>query len=270
MNALSAPLAAHAPFPAASLYSGEVMHARLKPMKHKFVYRVFSLLIDVARLPEAGRASRLFSVGRFNLLSFHPRDHAGHKDVPLLVQVQEMLAPAKVVPDQVLLLCYPRVLGFVFNPLSVYYCLKAGQPVAIIHEVRNTFGESHSYILPIQPDQMTAEGIQQTCAKRFYVSPFMDMDLFYRFFLTLPGESLIVRIIETSGALPIFIATFHAARQELSSLNVLKAFFGLPLMTGKVVAAIYFEALKLWLKGMRLQPRPKAPLSNSLELDGNE
>lgn len=246
------------------------MHARLRPVKHKFVYRVFSLLIDVAQLDEAGRLSPLFSIGRFNLFSFNPRDHAGRSDVSLLAQVQEMLAPAKVIPDQVLLLCYPRVLGFAFNPLSVYYCLKAGQPVAIIHEVRNTFGERHSYILPIQPGQMDDEGIKQTSAKRFYVSPFMEMNLMYRFFLTVPGEELIVRIIETSGELPIFTASFHAARRELSSVNVLKAFFGLPLMTGKVVAAIYFEALKLWLKGMRLLPRPKAPSSNSLELDGNE
>lgn len=250
--------------PSASIYWGQVMHARLKPVGHRFTYRVANLLIDLDRLDEAGRLSRFFSVGRRNLMSFHPGDHAPHHSGPLRAAVDAMLASAGLTADRVLLLCYPRIVGFVFNPISVYYCFRQGALVALIYEVRNTFGEFHSYVAPVRADQINEAGIRQSCAKQLYVSPFMDMDLRYHFRLRVPGRDLTFRILETSGTTPIFAATFHAERQPLDSRQILRVFFALPMMTLKIVAAIHWEALRLWLKGMRLRDRPAPPAPTSL------
>ncbi|MBV1707737.1 MAG: DUF1365 family protein [Hyphomicrobiales bacterium] len=253
-----------APVAAASLYRGKVMHARLQPVGHRFSYRVANLLIDIDRLDEAGRQSRFFSVGRPNLMAFYPEDHAPHHEGQLRAAIDAMLGSAGLVADRVLLLCYPRIVGFVFNPLSVYYCFSGGELVALIYEVRNTFGEFHSYIAPVAPGSSANTGIRQTCAKRFYVSPFMDMDLHYHFRLKVPARRLTLRILETSGATPVFAASFSAAQYPLDSQQILRVFFALPMMTLKVVAAIHWEALRLWLKGMRLRGRPSPPAPTSL------
>ena len=249
---------------AASLYRGKVMHARLQPVGHRFTYHVANLLIDLDRLDEADSQSRFFSVGRRNLMSFYPEDHAPHHDGPLRAAVDAMLATAGLMADRVLLLCYPRIAGFVFNPISVYYCFAKGELVALIYEVRNTFGEFHSYIAPVRAGEVSEAGIRQTCAKRLYVSPFMDMDLHYHFRLRVPERDLILRILETSGTTPVFAATLHAERYPLDSNQILRVFFTLPLMTLKIVAAIHWEALRLWLKGMRLRVRPSPPAPTSL------
>ncbi len=250
--------------PAASLYRGKVMHARLHPVGHRFTYQVANLLIDIDRLDEADRQSRFFSVGRRNLMAFYPEDHAPHHDGPLRAAVDAMLATANLVADRVVLLCYPRILGFVFNPISVYYCFASGELVALIYEVRNTFGEFHSYIAPVHAGDASNVGIRQSCAKRFYVSPFMDMDLQYHFRLRVPSQHLTLRILETSGTIPVFAATFSATQYPLDSNQILRVFFALPMMTLKVVAAIHWEALRLWLKGMRLRVRPSPPAPTSL------
>lgn len=252
------------PQAAASLYFGDVMHARLRPVAHRFVYSVFSLLIDVERLAEAARMTRLFSIGRFNLLSFQPRDHGD--GAPLAAHVRRLLTPAQVECDCIYLLCYPRVLGFAFNPLSVYFCYGRGGLVALVYEVRNTFGESHSYVAPIQAGEASAAGVRQTRAKLFYVSPFMDMDLRYHFRVKPPGERLGLRILETDAEGPLFAATFSGRRAPLNTRAALRAFFGLPLMTLKVVAGIHWEALKLWMKGLALRARPAPPPASSLDL----
>ncbi len=250
--------------PAASFYRGKVMHARLKPVGHRFTYRVANLMIDIDRLDEAGRLSRFFSVGQRNLMSFYPSDHAPHHAGPLRAAVDAMLAPTGIAADHVLLLCYPRILGFVFNPISVYYCFCGGELAALIYEVRNTFGEFHSYIAPVRAGQASEAGIRQSCAKQLYVSPFMDMDMQYHFRLRVPARELTFRILETSGATPLFAATFHAVRYPLDSKQILRIFFALPAMTLKIVAAIHGEALRLWLKGMRLRVRPAPPAPTSL------
>ena len=248
----------------AALYFGTVMHVRLRPVAHRFAYSVFSLLVDVDRLPLAGRLTPLFSIGRFNLLSFFPQDHGAGDARPVRAHVEALLRPAGIACSRILLLCYPRVLGFVFNPISIYYCYAEAELVALIYEVRNTFGEKHSYVAPVAAGELGEAGVRQSRDKLLYVSPFMDMAQRYHFRLQPPGARIGVRILETDAAGPIFAATFAGKARVLDSPGVLAAFFGLPLMTLKVVAGIHWEALRLWLKGMRLRSRPAPPPASSL------
>jgi len=164
----------------------------------------------------------------------------------------------------VLLLCYPRLLGYTFNPLSVYYCHRADGTLAlIIYEVRNTFGDIHSYVLPVTAGQRSDAGIRQVQDKLFYVSPFIETAMRYHFRVSPPSDDVKLRILETDAEGPLLAATFHGRRQPLTSRALLRSFFGLPLVTLKIMAAIHWEALRLWIKGARLVPRPKAPAANT-------
>ncbi len=253
------------PDAAALLYPGDVMHARMKPKPHRFAYKVFCLLIDLDRLDEAA-ASPLFSIGRFNLLSFRESDHGSEdRSAPkghLRRHVDALLAPTGLDASggRVLLLCYPRMLGFAFNPLSVYFVYAAsGAPVAMIYEVRNTFGEMHTYVCPIKNGQMNEAGIRQERDKLFYVSPFMAQEMRYRFRILPPGPRVSVRILENDAEGPILAATFTGTPRNLTSWEILKACFAMPLMTLKVVAGIHWEAAKLWFKGIAFYNRPARP-----------
>jgi uncharacterized protein len=251
---------------AAALYFGEVMHARLKPIRHRFSYRVMSLLIDLDRLDDADRKSPLFAVNRPALYSFHEADH-GHRDgSPLRAYAQACAAEHGVdlTGGRVLLLCYPRLFGYTFNPLSVYFCYQAcGRLALIIYEVRNTFGEIHPYVLPVKTGEASCAGIRQTQGKLFYVSPFIEMAMRYHFHISPPGENVRLRILETGDEGPHFAATFCGCRRSLNTRALLRSFFSLPLVTFKIVAAIHWEALRLWLKGVALVPRQNAASANA-------
>ncbi len=187
------------------------MHARLKPMGHRFSYRVMSLLIDLDRLDEADRLSPLFGVNRAALYSFHEADH-GERDGSSLrayAQARATEHGIDLAGGRVLLLCYPRLLGYTFNPLSVYFCYRAdGSLALLIYEVRNTFGEIHSYVLPVRSGELSAAGVRQEQDKLFYVSPFVDMAMRYRFRISPPGEQVRLRILETDREGPLLAATF--------------------------------------------------------------
>ncbi len=257
-----------APEAAATLYPGDVMHARMKPKPHRFAYKVFCLLIDIDRLAEANRLSRLFSVNRFNLLGFREKDHGAGLETGLSAQIRALAAQAGVdiSGGRILLLAFPRLLGFVFNPLSVYFCYgRSGDLAMVVYEVRNTFGEMHSYIAPVEPGQLSEAGVRQERDKLFYVSPFIDMTPRYHFRLRPPGDTLNVRILETNGDGPLLAATFAGRRRDLTTLAVLKSCAWMPFMTMKVVVGIHWEALRLWLKGVRLQTRPMPPEPFSFE-----
>jgi len=249
----------------AALYFGEVMHARLKPVGHRFSYRVMRLLIDLGRFEEAGRQSRLFGVNRTALYSFHESDH-GPRDGSSLWQYAQRRAAEHGIDltgGRVWLLCYPRLFGFTFNPLSVYFCHRAdGELALVIYEVRNTFGDIHAYVLPVKPGEISAAGIRQQQEKLFYVLPFIEMAMRYHFGVTPPGGRVRLRILETDREGPLLAATFHGRRRALTSAALLRAFFALPLVTFKIVAAIHWEAMRLWLKGTRLAPRPNAATAN--------
>jgi uncharacterized protein len=242
------------------------MHARLKPVGHRFSYRVMSLLIDLDRLAAADRQSPLFGVNRAALYSFHERDH-GERDGASLRAYAERCAAQHDIDlncGQVWLLCYPRLLGYTFNPLSVYFCYRADGALAlVIYEVRNTFGEIHSYVLPVRPGDVTEAGLRQRQDKLFHVSPFIEMAMRYHFRVSPPGEQVKLRILETDQYGPLLAATFSGRRRALATSALLRSFFSLPLVTLKIVAAIHWEALRLWLKGMRLVERPDAAAANA-------
>ena len=250
---------------AAALYFGEVMHARLKPVGHRFSYRVMSLLIDLDRLDAADRQSPLFGVNRAALYGFHEADH-GRRDGSSLRGYAQVCAAEHGVDltgGRVLLLCYPRLLGFTFNPLSVYFCHSArGELALIIYEVRNTFGDIHAYVLPLKPGEHSEAGVRQQQDKLLYVSPFVEMAMRYHFRVSPPGDNVKLRILETDRDGPLLSATFNGRRRTLTTAALLRAFFALPLVTLKIVAAIHWEALRLWLKGARLVPRPNDAARN--------
>lgn len=248
------------------LYPGNVMHARMKPKTHRFAYKVFCILVDLDQLGRADATSRLFSVNRFNLLGFRESDHgpedkaaaAGH----LRAHIDRLLEPTGIDPvgRRVLLLCYPRLLGFAFNPISVYFIYdRNGACTALIYEVRNTFGEMHTYVCPVEPGQLNQAGIRQERDKLFYVSPFMAQQMRYRFRILPPGERVNVRILENDAEGPILAATFTGKRHNLTSMAIVKACTAMPLMTLKVVAGIHWEAAKLWFKGIEFYNRPARP-----------
>ena len=243
----------------AVLYGGDVMHQRMKPFGHRFQYRVFSLSVDLDRLEEAGRLSALFSVNRRNLVSFHEEDHA--EGGSLRSHVDKLLAHACVErPAKILLVCYPRIFGYVFNPLSVYYAYdKNDTPIALIYEVRNTFGERHSYVCPVEHGEISESGIRQSCDKLFYVSPFIGTGMRYHFRMLPPGREIRWRILETDAEGPLLSATFSGQQRPLKSRTLGFLLAAIPFLPFKIMAGIHWEALKLWLKGAIYIRRPPPP-----------
>ncbi len=243
---------------AAVLYNGSVMHHRMKPRENRFNYTVFNVLIDVDRLGEAAAQSRLFSVNRFNLLSFHEKDH-GKRDGSCLRDHVEglMAAEGLAAPGRILLLAYPRLLGYGFNPLSVYYAYDGrDRLVALIYEVRNTLGGLHTYVAPVRPGEVSDAGIRQDQRKEFYVSPFISMEQHYHFRMLPPGSSVRVRILEKDSEGPLLAATFSGSMCPLRTGTILRACLRVPLLTFKVIAGIHWEAFKIWRKRVPFHPRP--------------
>jgi DUF1365 family protein len=251
------------------LYIGRVRHARQRPRRHALAYGVFMLLIDLDETVELARRLRWFSVNRFNLVSFHPQDHGDGSITPLRTQIEGHLdrAELSIAGGKISLLCLPRVLGYVFNPLSLYFCYRPdGGLHVIVYEVSSTFGERHSYVIPAGDGQLP---IRQNAAKRLHVSPFMDMALTYAFKIDPPSEHVRVAIdvIDAEGLL--LAAGFVGRRREFTDHNLLAAWVRHPLLTLKVIAAIHWEALKIFSKGIRLRAGPRTPKgSASLGADG--
>ena len=251
-----------APPLASGLYTGRVGHTRLRPRRHSLSYGVFMLLLDLDEAPALDRRLRWFSLARFNLLSFHPRDHGDGSDTPLRTQVVGHLGAAGLDFElgAIRLLCLPRVLGYVFNPISLYFCHAAdGRLAAILYEVSSTFGERHTYLIPVEGE---APAIRQRAAKRLHVSPFMEMALTYDFRIQAPAERVRVRVVvDTFDAQGLLLAaSFVGVRSELTDAGVLTACLRHPLLTLKVVLAIRWEAVKLLAKGLRLRAGPPAPV----------
>lgn len=237
----------------AKIYRGRVMHRRHGAVGHRFVYRVFTLLLDIDAMP----VLRLFRHNRAALFSFRDTDHGPRDGSPLRPWVERLVATVGVAPGgRIRVLCFPRILGFVFNPLTIYWCDdSAGRLAAIVYEVRNTFGGLHPYVLPV------ASGpgpIVQGCEKRFPVSPFIGMGARYAFRMHAPDESLSIAIAEYEGDVRVLTAAMTGRAAPLTDRALLRAFFAYPLMTLKVIGAIHWQALRLWLKGvpLRRQPQP--------------
>lgn len=250
------------PCEAGTLYPGKVMHQRLHPFGHRFSYNVFSLLVDVDRLAELAEQTHLLAVNRAGILSFHERDHIEEDGETVRQFADRLLARAGLERPaaRILLLAYPRMFAYVFNPLSTYFAYdEDDRLVAIIYAVRNTFGERHSYVAPVLAGDVSPAGIRQTRTKVFHVSPFMDMGLRYHFRILPPGKTVRVRIHETAGKEPVMAAAFNADAAPLTDAMLARCLIRFPFMTMKVMAGIHWEAFKLWLKGARFRTSPPPP-----------
>lgn len=240
------------------LYVGKVMHRRLRPAPHRLEYRVFSVLVDVDRLPEIGRGLRLFSHNRFNLFSIHDRDHGNGDDLKSHLKdvARQALGHQRV--DRFLMLCYPRVLGYVFNPLTVYYGLDTdGQTIVTIYEVSNTFGERHTYALKVDAGKDGV--IRQDCGKVFHVSPFNRVNGSYAFRTRLPEATASVGILLRDETGPLIAAHFSGTHHPMRDRTLAGLFLAHGPMTLKVWAAIRYEAVKLWAKRVPFYKKPPAP-----------
>lgn len=231
---------------ASAIYDGWVMHHRLWPRRHSFGYRVFALLLDLDELQSLSRL-RLFSWNRPGILGFHERDHGDGRN--LRIWLDSLLAREGIIAGgSKRVLCYPRLFGYVFNPLSVWFCHGDDERLAaIVYEVHNTYGERHAYVLRVED---RGDSIHQTCEKDFYVSPFLSLDCRYRFTIRPPGDDVLIAINETESGKPILTATFTGKRKSLSDRAFLAMLLKHPLMTLKIIFAIHYETLRLMCKGV--------------------
>jgi uncharacterized protein len=240
-----------------SLFAGDVVHQRARPKRHRLRYSVFYLALDLEEASSVGAALRLFSVNRFNLFSFHERDHGDASSLSLLEQIRTKLRAAELdASGAIVLTTMPRILGYAFNPLSVYFCYrKDGALAAILYEVNNTFGQRHTYLIPAIPD---ADGlVRQESTKSLYVSPFLDTDMSYAFVAAPPKERVAISITALDAQGPVLFTRLSANRVPLADRTLLRTLLAFPFLTLKVVAAIHWEALRLWLKGVRVTERPR-------------
>jgi len=248
------------------IYSGFVTHRRFKPKRHFFTYKTFSLLIDLNEIENLGKKIQFFSYNKFNILSFYDEDHGPRDGSSLVNWVKTTLADAKINigPGTIKLLCYPRIFGYVFNPLSIYYCYDENlQLKAILYEVKNTFNEQHTYVFSASS---SSNLILHKCNKKFYVSPFIEMKTFYNFRLLNPGKTLNVFIKQRDIEGTLLTACQVGKKIEMSNKNLLFQFFSHPLMSLKVILAIHFEAFRLWIKGVKHVKR-KIKIKNNLSIE---
>ena len=234
------------------IYTGSVIHKRFKPKKHFFKYSVFSLFLDLDEINELDQKILFFSYNKFNILSFFDKDH-GYRDGSSIKNWLIHVLQKKNISTiniKIKILCYPRIFGYVFNPLSIFFIYDAdSNPIAILYEVKNTFGEQHTYVFKID---IKNKQILNNCKKKFYVSPFMDLESKYFFKVLIPNERLSVIIDQRDKEGKLLFASQDGERVKLSSKNLLKSYLKHPLMTLKIISAIHYEALKLWMKGIKL------------------
>lgn len=243
----------------ALLYRMRVMHARHQPFPHRFEYRIWTLLLDIDRTAEVAARSRLFSAERRGIVSFQSRDHGARDGSPLRPWVEAALARAGLgdCAARIRLLAMPRILGYVFNPISIYFCDREdGTPGAVLYEVKNTFGDQHAYIAPLAG----AAPWRHAAEKVMHVSPFIDMQCRYGFTLSRPADRFAMAIDQrdAEGA-PLLTATMAGRAVPMTDRALASALAALPFVTAKTIAAIHWEALRLWRKGARFHSRPAPP-----------
>ena len=249
-----------------SIYNGQVIHKRFKPKIHSFKYDVFSLLIDLSELEILNKQVNFFSYNKFNLISFYDKDHGERDGSSLIGWVRKNLKKNNIIIEniKIKILCYPRIFGFVFNPLSVFYVYNSNDNlISILYEVKNTFGEQHTYIFRVDKDDNL---IQNNCSKKFYVSPFIEMNCHYFFRLLKPGNKISVIIDQYDKADKILYASQDGFRTDFNTKYLIKSYLKHPIMTFKIIMAIHYEAFKLWTKGIKFIKR-KIKTKNNITIE---
>lgn len=240
-----------------AIYAGIVTHVRWKPFVHRLRFGLFTLLLDLDEVDQLTRIP-FFSRNRFNLVSFHDRDFGPRDGSDLRGWLATEMAGAGVeeAPGRIRLLALPRILGYQFNPLTVWFVDdRAGSPRWMMYEIHNTFGESHAHLVEVSGPDRSEHGL----AKQLFVSPFFDVEGGYRVRVRQPGNRLSIVIdYETEGTKAL-TATLRGERRRFTGRELLRSVVEYPLVTLKVMAGIHWEAAKLWAKGARYRRRPEPP-----------
>jgi len=247
------------------IYNGKVIHRRFKPKEHYFKYNVFSLLIDIDELEIIENKIKIFSYNKFNIISFFEKDHGPRDGTSLKEWVIKNLNDIGIDNDriQIKLFCYPRIFGYVFNPLSVFFIYdENSRLISILYEVKNTFGEQHTYIFKTDDEKV----IVNDCTKKFHVSPFIEMECHYYFRVLKPSDKISVIIDQIDKDGKLLYASQDGKAKELNEKNLLFSYISHPLMTFKIIAAIHYEALKLWLKGIKVIKK-KFKIKNNISIE---
>ena len=248
-----------------SIYNGTVIHKRFKPKIHFFKYKVFSLLLDLSDLNRLDKDISFFSYNTFNLISFFDKDHGERDGSSLFEWVKKSLVENNINSEniKIKLLCYPRIFGYVFNPLSVFFVYDNQENlISILYEVKNTFGEQHTYFFKVENNNL----LQHNCSKKFHVSPFIEMNCNYFFKILKPAEKISVIIDQYQLDDKILFASQDGRRVDFNSKELLKSYIKHPLMTFKIISAIHFEAFKLWAKGIRFVKK-KFKIKNNITFE---
>jgi uncharacterized protein len=233
-----------------SLLIGHVMHRRLRPVVNAFAYPVFFVQLPLLDLKSAN--CPIFSVDRSNLLSFQQKDHGPRDGSPLLPWIQSLLRQRGLPDDgEIVLQCFPRVLGYVFNPVSLWFCRdRCGDLIAVLAEVSNTFGGRHSYLLHNADHSPLREGQTLSASKAFHVSPFCEVEGGYRFRFHLQRNCPVVRIDYDDAEGELLLTSISGRRRAWSTGALLAAFLRMPVLTAGVMFRIHWQAFRLWLKGV--------------------
>jgi len=241
------------------LYHGQVRHSRYLPREHSFRYRLFQFYLDLDEIDAVLDRLWLCSSKRPALVRFKRSDHLGDSDMSLKRAVQRKVVElgGPEINGRICLLTNLRYWGIGFNPVSFYFCHDAqGQLLAVLAEVNNTpWGEQHCYLIPVNKDEAV---IRHRQTKEFHVSPFMDLDMDYRWTLTHPQKRVLVHIENQRDNERLFDATLIMKREPLTGKNLLRLLARFPVVTLKIVSAIYYEALRLWLKKIPFYPHSKS------------
>jgi len=248
------------------IYNGQVIHKRFKPKEHFFKYKVFSLLLDLSELSLLDKELKIFSYNKFNILSFYDIDHGPRDGTSLISWVKENLNSNNINSNEIKikLLCYPRVWGYIFNPLSIFFVYdKNSKLISILYEVKNTFGEQHTYVFKIDKDNQLFE---HSCKKKFHVSPFIEMNCLYYFKILKPTDKLSVVINQNDDSGKLLFASQDGLKNELNNKSLMISYISNPLMSFKIIGAIHFEALKLWIKGIKLVKK-KFKIKNNITFE---
>ena len=249
-----------------SIYNGTVIHKRFKPKIHFFKYKVFSILIDISEINLLDKTLKIFSYNKFNIVSFYDEDHGPRDGTSVKEWVIKNLQDNQIDTQdiKIKLLCYPRIFGFVFNPLSIFFIYnKKSELISILYEVKNTFDEQHTYIFKNRENENL---IKHTCKKKFHVSPFIEMNCTYFFKILKPGDKISVIIDQYDEEGKLLYASQDGSRVELNNKNLFLSYLKHPLMTFKIIAAIHFEAFKLWIKGIKFIKK-KLKIKNNISFE---
>lgn len=242
-----------------AIYSGTLRHRRFEPRRHEFTYRIFMAMLDIDRIPALMQVSPFTSYNRLNWASFEDRDHFGDPRLRLRDRLKaDAQAQGLQLPEgPIFLLTHLRYLGYNFNPISIFYCYgREGNLESILAEVNSTFGESHNYWLSGANSVPGSNAHTYRCPKLMHVSPFMPMELDYRFVLPPPGDRLVAHMNTLAGEHSAFDATLTLERLPWTAKSLHRALLQFPWMTAKVTAAIHWQALKLYVKRVPVFTHP--------------